>query len=293
MNPLVMHFASGWSFYSGIVLILLSVGISLFDKNFLLKIIFRVGLVLGVFAVFSSSVPLPYLPYMIFMAVFLFIVLAHLDNFGIRKVLFGLRILITFLCLVAAFIEGRNWVVPKLPQGDFDKFFVVGDSISAGIGFQGENVWAELLSKEYGIKAVNLSVGGATFSTAVSIADGLKDEKAFVILEIGGNDILRRTSLKKFEEELDKLLRKVCLPGRTVTMFELPLPPLNSKYCSSQRELCRRYGVYLVPRRIFSEILTGDRKSIDGLHLSNYGHEHMADMVWGIIRNAFKQKNVE
>ena len=65
MNPLVMHFASGWSFYSGIVLILLSVGISLFDKNFLLKIIFRVGLVLGVFAVFSSSVPLPYLPYMI------------------------------------------------------------------------------------------------------------------------------------------------------------------------------------------------------------------------------------
>ena len=293
MNPLVMHFASGWSFYSGILLILLSVSISLFDKSFLIKIIFRVGLVLGIFAVFSSSVPLPYLPYMIFMAVFLFIILAHLDNCGIRKVLFGLRILITLLCLVAVFMEGRNWVIPKMPQGDIDKFYVVGDSISAGIGFQGEKVWAELLSKEHGIKAVNLSVGGATLSTAVSIADGLKDEKAFVILEIGGNDILRRTSLKKFEAELEKLLNKVCLPERTVIMFELPLPPFNSKYCASQREICKRHGVYLVPRRIFSEILTGDKKSVDGLHLSNYGHEHMADIVWDIIGNAFRGRTAE
>ena len=234
MNPLVMHFASGCSFYSGILLILLSVAISLFDKSFLVKIIFRVGLVLGILAVFSSSVPLPYLPFLIFTAIFFFIVLAHLDNYGIRKILFGLRLLITLLCSVAALMEGRNWIVPQLPQGNFDKFYVVGDSISAGIGFQGEKVWSELISKQHGIKAVNLSVGGATISTAVSSADGIKDEKAFVILEIGGNDILRRTSLKKFKEELDKLLKKVCLPGRTVVMFELPFPPFNGGFCASQ-----------------------------------------------------------
>ena len=78
MNPLVMHFGSGWSFYSGIVLILLSVAISLFDRIFIIKIIFRVGLVLGMLAVFSSSVPLPYLPSLIFMAIFLFIILAKI-----------------------------------------------------------------------------------------------------------------------------------------------------------------------------------------------------------------------
>jgi acyl-CoA thioesterase-1 len=119
----------------------------------------------------------------------------------------------------------------------------------------------------------------------------LKDEKAFVILEIGGNDILRRTSLKTFEGNLDKLLKKVCLPGRTVIMFELPFPPFSSKYCAAQRRTCRKYGVYLIPRRIFSEILTGEEKSVDGLHLSNYGHEHMAETVWGIIRNAFIKKS--
>ena len=290
MNPLVMHFASGWSFYSGIILILLSVVISLFDKTSLVKIIFRVGLVLGILAVFSSSTPLPYLPSLIFTAIFFFLILAHLDNYAMRKILVGLRILITLLCLIAALMEGGNWVVPQLPHGNFDKFYVVGDSISAGIGFQGERVWSELISRQHGIKAVNLSVGGATLSTAVSNVDGIKDEKAFVILEIGGNDILRRTSLKKFEENLDKLLKKVCLPGRTVIMFELPLPPFNSRFCASQREICRRYGVYLIPRRIFSEILTGDVKSVDGLHLSNYGHEHMAETVWGIIGNSFAQK---
>lgn len=286
-----MHFGSGWSFYSGIVLILLSVAISLFDRSFLVKILFRVGLVLGLLAVFSSSVPLPYLPSLISMAIFLFIILAQLDNNTIRKILFGLRIMIILLCSVAALIEGRNWIVPQLPQGNFDKFYVVGDSISAGIGFQGEKVWSELIIRQHGIKAVNLSVGGATISTAVSSADGIKDEKAFVILEIGGNDILRRTSLKKFGEDLDKLLKKVCLPGRTVMMFELPLPPFSGRFCASQREICRRYGVYLIPRRIFSEILTGEMKSVDGLHLSNYGHEHMADIIWGIIGDGFMKKD--
>ena len=291
MNPLVMHFASGWSFCSGLALILLSVAISLFDKGLLVKIIFRVGLVLGLLGVFSSSVPQHYLPSLIFVAVFFFIVLANLDNYPIRKILFGLRILIIFLCLIAALIEGGNWFVPKLPQGNFDKFYVVGDSISAGIGFQGEKIWSELISSRHGIKAVNLSVGGGTLSSAVSSADGIRDEKAFVILEIGGNDILRRRPLKKFEEDLDILLKKVCLPERMVIMFELPLPPFNSGFCAAQREICRRYGVYLIPRRIFSEVLAGDKKSVDGLHLSNYGHEHMADMVWGIIRDAFTQKN--
>jgi lysophospholipase L1-like esterase len=290
MNPLVMHFASGCSFYSGILLILLSVAISLFDRIFLLKIIFRVGLVLGLLGIFSSSVPLPYLPFLIFMAIFFFIILAHIDNYAVRKILFGLRVLITLLCLIAAIMEGRNWVLPHLAQGTFDKFYIVGDSISAGIGFQGEKTWSELISERQGIKTVNLSVGGATLSSAYSNADGIKDEKAFVILEIGGNDILRRTSLKKFEESLDKLLKKVCLPGRTVIMFELPLPPFNSGFCASQREICRRYGVYLIPRRVFSEILTGEMKSVDGLHLSNYGHEHMADTVWRIIKNAFRKK---
>ncbi len=291
MNPLVMHFASGWSFYSGIILILMSIAISLFDKIFLLKIIFRVGLVLGMLAVFSSSTPLHYLSPLMFTATFIFLILAHLDNKVTRKILAGLRILITLLCSAAALMEVGSWIVPNLAQGNFDKFYVVGDSISAGIGFQGEVVWSEVMSKQHGIKAVNLSVGGATLSSAVSSADGIKDEKAFVILEIGGNDILRRTSLKKFEENLDKLLKKVCLPGRTVIMFELPLPPFNSSFCVSQRELCRRYGVFLIPRRVFAEILTGEMKSADGLHLSNKGHEHMAEIVWEMVNNAFTRKN--
>ena len=290
MNPLVMHFASGWSFYSGIILILISIAISLFDKIFLLKIIFRVGIVLGILAVFSSSTPLHYLSPLMFTTIFIFLILAHLDNKVTRKILAGLRILITLLCSAAALMEVGSWIVPKLPQGNFDKFYVVGDSISAGIGFQGEVVWSEVMSKQHGIKSVNLSVGGATLSSAVSSADGIKDEKAFVILEIGGNDILRRTSLKKFEENLEKLLKKVCLPGRTVIMFELPLPPFNSSFCVSQREICRKYGVFLIPRRIFAEILTGEMKSVDGLHLSNYGHAHMAETVWDIVKNDFKRR---
>ncbi|OGV39793.1 MAG: hypothetical protein A2X48_24145 [Lentisphaerae bacterium GWF2_49_21] len=287
MNPLVMHFGSGWSFYSGIGLILFSVLLSFFDKNLLVKIIFRVGLLVGLIGIFTASIPLPFLPSIILVAIFFLLVLVHLENDTVKKAVILLKVVLAMLCVTAALVEGTHWIVPRIPAGNFDKLYVVGDSISAGIGFQGEKRWTDVIQQKYGIKTVNLAVGGAVFSTALSSADGIKDEKAFVLLEIGGNDILRRFPLRQFREDMEKLLKKVCLPGRTVVMFEVPLPPFSSAFCSVQRELCKKYGVYLVPRRVFSGFITGDARSADGLHLSNYGHERMADGVWNIVKEGF------
>jgi len=290
MNPLVMHFGSGLSFYSGLVLIMVATVLSFFDRNFLVKIIFRVSLLVGLMGLYGSSIPLDYLPSLILVAVISLLVVVHLDNEPSKKAAIFIRAILLLLCLSAMVVEGTHLFLPKIPKGNFDKIYVVGDSISAGVGFQGEKRWTDVMQAKHGVKVVNLAVGGATFSTAMSSLPGIKDEKAFVLLEIGGNDILRRGSQKKFSEDLEKLLQKTCLPGRTVLMFELPLPPFSSGFARAQRELCRRYNVYLVPRRIFSGFITGDARSHDGLHLSNYGHEGMAEGVWEIVSDGFEGK---
>jgi acyl-CoA thioesterase-1 len=100
-----------------------------------------------------------------------------------------------------------------------------------------------------------------------------------LLLEIGGNDLLGSTSAAQFSDDLDRLLSRVCVPGRTVLMFELPLPPFRNEYGRVQRRLASRYNVSLVPKRIFITVLTTDGATLDGVHLSQTGHELLADVV--------------
>jgi len=62
-------------------------------------------------------------------------------------------------------------------------------------------------------------------------------------------------------------------------MFELPLLPHWISYGRIQRQLARRYGVLLIPKRYFTQVLSGANATSDGLHLSQLGAERMAAFV--------------
>jgi hypothetical protein len=46
--------------------------------------------------------------------------------------------------------------------------------------------------------------------------------------------------------------------------------------CRAQRDMAEKHGVALIPRRIFAGVLEGKDSTMDGIHLSNRGHEKMA-----------------
>ena len=79
---------------------------------------------------------------------------------------------------------------------------------------------------------------------------------SLVLVEIGGNDVLRATRPLAFEEGLDVLLAKLRDTRRTVVMLELPLPPFHNRYGEVQRRLAKRHGVLLVPKRVLMGVLT-------------------------------------
>ncbi len=62
-------------------------------------------------------------------------------------------------------------------------------------------------------------------------------------------------------------------------MFELPLPPFSYRFGYSQRALASRYQVSLIPKRYLLSVLVGEQKTLDSIHLTDSGHQQMAELM--------------
>lgn len=154
--------------------------------------------------------------------------------------------------------------------------YVIGDSISAGSPPDSDSSWPTAYAQMTGAPVVNLAKPGATLATALEQRSHIPGEATFVLLEIGGNDLLGKGSVADYRRNLETLLRAVRTPGRQVYLCELPLPPFCNAWGAAQRELATRYGVTLIPRRRFAAVLTAKGATVDGLHLSADGSRRMA-----------------
>jgi acyl-CoA thioesterase I len=43
----------------------------------------------------------------------------------------------------------------------------------------------------------------------------------------------------------------------------------------------------LIPKRVFLSVIAGDDSTLDSIHLSQSGHQTMADTVWRSVVSAF------
>jgi acyl-CoA thioesterase-1 len=133
-----------------------------------------------------------------------------------------------------------------------------------------------MLSRFHHVDVHDLSRSGADAAAAMRQAEQVSGSTAPVLVEIGGNDVLRATRPEDFERSLDVLLAKLRDDGRTVIMFELPLPPFHNRYGDAQRRLAKRHKVFLVPKRVLIGVLTSKGATLDTIHLSQRGHALMA-----------------
>jgi acyl-CoA thioesterase-1 len=188
---------------------------------------------------------------------------------------------------MAALLEFPYHLIPTLNANGKPKLYIIGDSVTAGIGGE-KQTWPRMLARSQAVEVIDFSEAGATTASALRQAEGLPQEGGLLLLEIGGNDLLGPTSSGDFERELDCLLDQVCKPGRSVLMFELPLLPLCNGYGRAQRRLATKYGAVLIPKRVFVAVLTGEGATLDSVHLSQQGHARMAEVVWTLIRPAYR-----
>jgi len=96
-----------------------------------------------------------------------------------------------------------------------------------------------------------------------------------VLVEIGG---FAGLPSDQFAKSLDAVLSRLASKERTFLMMELPLPPFRVGYGRAQRWLASQYGVCLVPKRYFVQVISRADATSDGLHLSGEGANRMAGL---------------
>ncbi len=187
-------------------------------------------------------------------------------------------LIMTLLACIALELRWFIWRGPG--QATYSRVVIIGDSVAAGIGGVHERTWPLQLHQRLGVDVLNAAAAGARVDDALQRQlPHVEPGAALVLLEIGGNDMLFRVPLDRFEHDLDALIRNAVAPDRTVVMFELPTPPFHARYAAIQRRLAARHEVRLIPRRHFIAVIADPAATSDGVHLSQHGHDRMADLV--------------
>jgi acyl-CoA thioesterase-1 len=166
---------------------------------------------------------------------------------------------------------------------------VIGDSISAGMGAEDKaETWPRILARIRQLELHDISHPGETAASALKRVRQHPIRSPVVVLEIGGNDLLGATSAARFADDLDALLTHLSAPDRQIVMFELPLPPFYHEYGRVQRTAAAKHKVVLVPKRVLLSILADEGATLDTIHLTQPGHQVMADRVWQLVQDAYE-----
>jgi acyl-CoA thioesterase-1 len=285
MNWIVYLFGSGAAFFAGAGLVLAGVALAAFGRRPWMQRRASSAALFGLVFIALSATPLPYWFYAVAAAGTLGWLVAEGSKrewLRRRRVLF--RAAAAALWLAGVALELPYHFLPAVPAAADPRLYLIGDSVSAGLGEAGVETWPRRLARSRAIVVTDFSQAAATTASALRQADRLPAEGGTVLVEIGGNDLLGSTSAAQFEHDLERLLARVCVPGRVVVMFELPLPPLHNEYGRAQRRLAAAYGVLLIPKRVLLAVLTADGATLDSIHLTPAGHERMAEAVGSLLR---------
>jgi acyl-CoA thioesterase I len=284
---LIYFFGSGAAFFAGVGLVLAAAGICIYQRKWTLRTA-TLGALTGLILIALSATPLPYWFYgTAGAASLLWLFAERSERKTISRIRPSLRCTVVFLWCAAISMEVPYHIALTLKPAGHPTLYIFADSVTAGMGETSMVTWPNLLARSHSIDVHDYSQMGAKVGSMLRKAEKTPVGDGIILLEIGGNDLLGSTSFREFRSDLDQLLATFSGNGRIVLMFELPLPPFANEFGRIQRNLAKKYGVHLVPKRIFVGVLTADGATVDSVHLSPRGHELMAETVWSLIRTAY------
>lgn len=189
----------------------------------------------------------------------------------------------TVVWLAGVGLELRYRFSPTIEYDRRQPVVVYGDSITAGLGEGEAETWPAILKRKHDIDIRDFSRVGAKVDTVIRIIERRPTQTGMALVEIGGNDLLGTTTVADFERNLDLLLGLLTERHSTVVLFELPLLPFKNEYGRVQRRLAQKYEVKLIPKRVLMGILADDGATLDSIHLTQSGHNRMAEVVLRLL----------
>lgn len=285
MNPIVIQFANGNIFFIGIAMVVIASAFYLRNNNSLVRLMLSVISIAGIAFVILSATPLPKWLYGIWLGVCISgwivnkIEILSDRMASYRLLVFGLS---TIVSLILTLLELPYHFSSKISVSADRHFYVVGDSLSAGID-EGERTWPAVLGDLAHLKVNNLARAGATAGSALAQASVIVEKHCLIIVEIGGNDLIGGPDGRTFYAQMDSLLDRLCAGDNQVIMLEIPLFPLRNSFGKTQRILAAKHGVKLLPKKLLANIIGMKDGTLDGLHFSQAGHDAMAKQIFELL----------
>jgi acyl-CoA thioesterase I len=190
------------------------------------------------------------------------------------------------LAIVLAAAGGcRHHRVPNLDSAG-TTIVCFGDSITAGVGSAGKGTYPERLSALLGVPVVNAGVPGDTAGDGrARLAAVLARDPWLVIVEFGGNDLLRQVPAKRTEADLRAVVEGVLDAGAVPMLVAVdnPVPLIGARLGDLYDRLGERYGVPVVGG-VLREILADRALKSDEIHPNPAGYARLAEAVAAKVR---------
>ncbi len=162
-----------------------------------------------------------------------------------------------------------------------------GDSVTFGTGAAPGEDWPTLLGQQTGWQIVNAGIPGDTAEAGKRRFDALLEQHqpTLVIIEIGGNDFLRRRDPKAVKEDLRGMIRVARQQGAQVVLVAVPelslLGALTKAPSDSPiyEELGDEENIPVISE-VFSQILSQPELCADQIHPNAKGYQQMAAGIY-------------
>ena len=159
----------------------------------------------------------------------------------------------------------------------------LGDSLTAGYGLPGDQgfvpqLQAFLAAKGLDVKIINAGVSGDTTAGGLSRTDwSLTPEVDAVIVNLGGNDLLRGIDPRESRANLDAILAKLKAQGLPVLLVSLRAPgnygaDFKTSFDAIYPDLAAKYGAVLADNYFVpvinpqTRLLDPEYMQADGIH---------------------------
>jgi acyl-CoA thioesterase-1 len=169
---------------------------------------------------------------------------------------------------------------PDVPNLDSPGKTIIclGDSITAGVGSGPGESYPDLLAARLGTDVINAGVSGETADGGLARVDQvLAQDPWLVIVELGGNDILRQVPPEQAERSLRQILDRL-VSARVVPVLVEMDAPFGGRYLEIYERLGDEYHVPVVEDAV-GEILRDPSLKSDTIHPNAQGQKVLAEAI--------------
>ena len=168
-----------------------------------------------------------------------------------------------------------------LPEGS--TVLVIGDSITAGHGVDAAAAWPAQLAQRTGWRVIAAGVSGDRTAGGRERLPALLDEyaPALVIIELGGNDMLRGVATTEIVANLEAMIDAARARGARVVLMAAPQPSALGLVTGLSpapfyRQLGERMKVPVIEKAL-PAVLSDSTLKQDALHPTADGHKVLAE----------------